>query len=75
MNEYLNIPTLVNAALIGLGGLVVRWGIRLDRSISDTAKVTAVLGERLNGHCEIADERHEGLKSRVETLERQPRRR
>jgi len=68
MYEYVNIPTLVNAALIGLGGMVIRWGVKLDRSISATDKSTAALAERLNGHETLDDARHEGIEARLDDL-------
>jgi predicted alpha/beta hydrolase family esterase len=62
------LPAVLVAGSIGSFAALVRWASRVDQSLGNTVKSTALLAEKLNGHEKLDEERHASLQREVDLL-------
>lgn len=64
-------PAIVAGTVLGTGGMLVRWGFKVDRSLSTVNTALENVAKTLNGH----EERLASVETRKRPVARSPKRR
>jgi len=72
MLEYIAaaMPSITAGSLLSVGGALIHWGLKVNKSIGNTVRASESLAEKLNGHEVLDNARFAAATAAIERVER-----